>query len=114
MSGNTKKILHLTLRRKWFDLIASGAKIIDYREVKDYWRKRLIKDLYGSNPDYKEFDEIHFRNGYKKESPFMRTIWIGISVINSKYHKPDNGEKLKGMQFTIFIGKILEIKNHAT
>lgn len=106
------KILHLTLKKKWFDLIASGSKIIEYREVNDYWRKRLIDDLYGKNPDFKDFDEIHFRNGCRKESPFMRIRWVGIFVIDAKYHKPDNGEKLKGNQFAIFLGERLEIKNY--
>ncbi len=105
------KILRLTLKKKWFDLIASGQKTIEYREVNDYWRARLIHKNY---TDYKDFDEIHFRNGYKKKAPFMRIRWVGVSAINSEYHKPENGEKLKGMQFTIFLGEILEIKNHAT
>lgn len=108
-----KKILHLTLKKKWFDLIASGSKIIEYREINDYWRRRLIDNIYvaGATPDFKDFDEIHFRNGYRKEAPFMRVRWVGIISINSKYHKPDNSEKLKGMQFAIFIGEILEARN---
>ena len=105
------KILHLTLKKKWFDLIASGSKIIEYMKVNDYWRKRLIDGLYGSTLDFKDFDEIHFRNGYRKDSPFARIKWMGVITINSKYHKPDNGEKLKGMQFAIFLGGILELRN---
>lgn len=26
------EILHLTLKKKWFDLIASGSKTIEYRD----------------------------------------------------------------------------------
>lgn len=109
---NKMKILHLTLKKKWFDLIASGEKIIEYRRVKNYWRSRLIDYTAGIGRKFKDFDEIHLHNGDKKESPFMRIRWVGISVIDSKYHKPDNGEKLKGMQFTIFLGEILEIRNY--
>src|SRR6478609_2178429 len=36
------KILHLTLKKKWFDMIASGEKKEEYRELKPYWAKRLI------------------------------------------------------------------------
>ena len=33
--------LHLTLKKKWFDLILSGEKKEEYREIKDYWCKRF-------------------------------------------------------------------------
>ncbi len=52
-------ILHLTLKRKWFDMILSGEKKEEYREIKPYWRKRLLR---------KSFDAIHFRNGYAKDA----------------------------------------------
>lgn len=36
------KTLHLTLKKKWFDMIASGNKIEEYREIKPYWVSRLV------------------------------------------------------------------------
>lgn len=36
------KTLHLVLKRKWWDLIASGEKKEEYREVTLYWAKRLF------------------------------------------------------------------------
>jgi len=53
------RILHLTLKKKWFDMIASGEKREEYRELKPYWHKRLTK----------KYDVIQFRNGYRKDSP---------------------------------------------
>ena len=87
-----KKILHLTIKKKWFDLIAIGRKTWEYREIKLYWARRLVN---------KEFDEIHFRNGYHKKSPFMRVEYI--------YKK----KKLIGGvgYYAIKLGKILETKN---
>ena len=35
-------ILKLTLKRKWFDMILSGQKVTEYRELKTYWVKRLF------------------------------------------------------------------------
>jgi len=52
-------ILHLTLKKKWFDMILSGVKREEYREIKPYWRKRLLN---------KKFSFIHFRNGYAKDA----------------------------------------------
>ena len=92
----TKKILHLTLKRFWFDRIAMRLKYSEYREIKPYWNKRLFK-----NGLPIEFDEVHFRNGYKKNNPFMRIGWVGI-----------RHELIKGKNvYAILLGKILEIKN---
>ena len=54
-------ILDLNLKRKWFDMILDGTKTEEYREIKDYWDKRLKKN----------YSHIRFRNGYNKEAPEM-------------------------------------------
>lgn len=86
------RILHLTLKRKWFDLIAAGKKKVEYREMKPYWNKRLSR----------EYDEIHFRNGYSKDCPFMRIEYKG------KGEEMFEGKRC----YAIKLGRILEIKNH--
>ena len=35
------KTLHLVLKRKWLDMIASGEKREEYRTQSDYWIKRF-------------------------------------------------------------------------
>lgn len=82
------KALKLTIYRQWFDEIAAGIKKTEYRGIKPHWATRL---------DGKDFDEVHFANGYGPHRPFMRVECLGISV-NSCYE--------------IHLGKILEIKNH--
>ena len=94
----SKKILHLTLKRKWFDLIAIGKKKIEYRELKPYWESRLIKSV-GIVVILHQFDEIHFRNGYSKSAPFMRVKHEGTEV------------NIEDGCFEIHLGEILEIKN---
>ena len=54
--------LHLTLKKKWFDMIASGVKRDEYREMKPYWSKRLMCNK-------KQYDKILFRNGYSRNAP---------------------------------------------
>lgn len=65
------KVLHLTLRKKWFDMIASGEKTEEYREIKPYWEKRFFS---------KGYDLVHFRNGYSKNSPSMTFELSNISI----------------------------------
>lgn len=36
-------MLIFPLKKSWYEKIKNGEKTIEYREVKPYWRKRLIK-----------------------------------------------------------------------
>ena len=57
------KILHLVLKKKWFDMIESGFKKEEYRDAKDYWHARLPN---------KNFDAVEFRLAYSKQAKRMR------------------------------------------
>ena len=37
------KTLHLTLKKQWWNMIESGEKTEEYREIKPYWIKRLCR-----------------------------------------------------------------------
>jgi len=69
------KILQLTLKKKWFDLIKSGQKKEEYREIKPYWNVRLNKS----------YCAIRFRNGYQKNAPVMvvelKEILTGLGIV---------------------------------
>lgn len=51
--------LHLNLHSKWFDMILSGVKKEEYREMKPFWHKRFLTG--------KKFKTITFSNGYSKQ-----------------------------------------------
>lgn len=72
----SEKVLHLTLKKKWFDMIASGEKREEYRELKQYWERRLEDDDNG----FKQYDVIQFRNGYQKDAPTIVIKLLGIEV----------------------------------
>ena len=36
-----KNVLTLTVSKQWFDMIVTGEKTEEYREIKPYWIKRL-------------------------------------------------------------------------
>ena len=55
------RILHLVLKRRWYEMIERGEKTEEYREIKPYWTKRI--GLY---------DAVKFSYGYTK-----RTISVG-------------------------------------
>ena len=89
--------------RQWFDLIHSGIKTEEYREIKPYWIKRLTK-CKGNNSFDKtgffcvkancwscltrtsigfhpaDYTHVHFRLGYAKEAPTMKFEISGFTI----------------------------------
>lgn len=57
--------LFLVLKYEWFDLIESGQKTSEYREIKPFWDKRLNK----------HYDTVTFQRGYSK-NPCRMTFKI--------------------------------------
>ena len=93
------KVLHLTLEKKWFDMIASGKKREEYRAMKPYWHKRLLN---------KSYDAIRFRNGYQINAPNMlvelRELLSGLGII-------EWGAPEKESVYILRLGKILDLHN---
>ena len=110
------KTLHLTLKKKWFDMIASGEKTEEYREVKPYWIQRLC-DPYPGNIGgdfmdshsvtaylFKKFDSVIFRNGYSKNAPVMS---FKVREISHTYGFSDWGAEHHVKYFVIKLGEKL-------
>jgi len=96
-----QKILHLTLSKNWFDMILSGEKTDEYREIKPYWIKRLMV-----GPDeFKEFDIIRFKNGYSKNCPQFDIEFKGIRI---GYGNQRWGATPNRKYFVIELGKIYQ------
>ena len=51
-------VLDLVLKHKWYDLIDSGEKKEEYREIKPYWEKRLQGKKYYSVVFHKGYSSI--------------------------------------------------------
>jgi hypothetical protein len=84
-------ILHLNLRRKWFDAIAVKTKRVEYRDQTPYWKRRL---------EGRHYDVIQFRNGYATKAPEMLVEFLGLL----RYGKGRNA------YYAIRLGRILKIK----
>jgi hypothetical protein len=107
------KILHLTLKRKWFDMIASGEKKEEYREMKGYWFTRLcnlveIDQRHIDSKLFKKYDVICFKNGYAKDAPMMM---VEHKVTAMGWGLEKWGAE-KEIYYIIKLGKILKIENY--
>jgi len=118
------KILHLTLKKRWFDMILSGEKKEEYRELKPYWISRLVDEILSCHKDkfgafyYKcgywimgtpvSYDLVRFKNGYSKNSPEITLEINDIDVWTGKY---EWGAEPSVPYFRIKLGKIIETKN---
>lgn len=55
-------MLTLPIKKKWFDMILSGDKKEEYREIKPYYTGRFYK------PEFTDRFEVLFRNGYSGQA----------------------------------------------
>lgn len=94
-------ILHLTLKKKWFDMILSGEKKEEYRDMKPYWNSRLR-----SKKTYliRQYDLIVFKNGYSKNARVMSVESKGIQM---REGKKEWGAEPGKHYFVLMIGKIV-------
>lgn len=58
-------ILHLNLKKQYFEAIRDLEKLEEYRVYNEYWQKRL---------EGREYSEIHIKCGYPKKDDTSRII----------------------------------------
>jgi hypothetical protein len=100
----TMRILHLTLKKKWFDMIASGEKKEEYREMKDYWYSRFLKP--SVLPRLEEYDFVIFKNGYSKNAPTVTVRFVEMFV--GLEGNPEWGAEPGKEYFVIKLGEIIK------
>lgn len=84
-----KKVLSLTVSKKWFDKIMSGEKTEEYREIKPCWIKRLV-DIVSANklgsgekasgPFGYIYTHVLFINGYGKNRPRIEKEIVSVTI----------------------------------
>lgn len=76
--GEEKALIILPIKRKWYEMILSGEKKEEYREIKPYYKSRFSKVFYmyphSFIPYGQDVHEVVFRNGYSKESPSFKAL----------------------------------------
>lgn len=85
-------MLIFPLKKEWYEKIKSGEKTVEYREVKDYWSKRLWKNQclpclgvwdYEDKKDYIFPVDCIFQLGYNPDTR-LNAIILKIEVVDGK------------------------------
>lgn len=104
--NNMTRTLRLTVKKKWFDMIKSGEKTEEYREVKRYWTRRLSEPPQCPNewvsPVFYKFSHVLFVNGYGNTRPRVLKECKGITIGRGN---PKWGAPIDRDVFIIQLGK---------
>ncbi len=96
------KVLHLTLKRKWFDMILRGKKKEEYRDIKNHWFVRLV-DKQG---EFKPFEVVRFSLGYAADGSKIDVECLGIRLGEPN---PEWSEPNAAYCYIIKLGRILNV-----
>ena len=95
-------MLTLPIKKKWFDMILSGEKKEEYREIKPYYTTRFQHLWQGSLIGGKAERKITFRNGYSSNSPsFVASCTMHVGTGNPEWGAEPNKK--------YYVLKILEV-----
>lgn len=82
-------ILNLTIKRRWFDMIASGGKREEYRSLDNRQVAKACKRVANGWP--REGAAMVLRNGYRMDSPALAVRVMLTSIRIGAIH-PEWGE----------------------
>ena len=110
--GEYLRTLQLSLKKEWYNMIESGIKTEEYREIKPFWCKRLISDYdesmegFGAiifdDKNFKQYDVVKFSYGYTKRTMTFEIENISVGYGNKEWGAPDK------IVFIIKLGKRVE------
>ena len=74
------KELKLVLKKKWYDMIASGEKKEEYRDLTTFYRRRLETGWNKPYLRWRKYDIVTFYYGYAPDRPSMSFKYDGVKI----------------------------------
>jgi len=81
------KVLHLVLKKKWYEMEERGEKTEEYRDISPYWRKRLVDPV---THHAKPFSHVCFHCGYTQRVFINRIDSITIGKGHPEWGAPED------------------------
>jgi len=95
------KDLRLPLKRKWFEMTKAGIKTEDYRELNEYWFKRLVFDykiVFKYCTGYNWDDEMYRAEGIsyiaKAKRSMIGFVSFDFNVMTLGYPKSTDTDRI--------------------
>lgn len=101
-------MLTLPIKKIWFDMIVSGEKKEEYREITRYWKRRLLNTCFPVVEPGTRIFQIAIQNGYSENAP--KAI-LNVSGIDVGPGKPEWGAEPGKMYYIIHIRDVAECEN---
>ena len=113
------KILYLTLKAKFYDMIEAGIKREEYREMKPFWIKRLVECIdyelgfrqLNATVKFKDFTHVHFARGGHFGSSLPQMRWELKEIVIGEGKEEWGAEKNKSY-FVIKLGEKVILFNN--
>ena len=107
--GIMKPTLNLTMRRKWFDMVAQGIKTEEYRDCENRQVQRAYLWAFNNRYWSKSRPVAVFRNGYRMDSRALVVKIVGFDLRGREEVKhPEWGEPTgRGAHFAIMFDRII-------
>ena len=111
MINTNKPVLHLVTSAKWFEMIRKDIKLVEYREIKQYYGRLFACGQIKINGIYYEADQVNicFHLGCGKLRPTMLLECEGLSI---GVGNPAWGAVDGVPYYRLDLGKILAIENY--
>lgn len=112
--GIMKPTLNLTMRRKWFDMVAQGIKTEEYRDCENRQVKRAYLWAFNNRYWSESRPVAVFRNGYRMDSRALVVKIVGFDLRGREEVKhPEWGEPTDRTHFVIMLGDVLKRGTYA-
>ena len=79
--------LFFVLKRKFFDVMVTGEKKVEYREKKRHWERQMIDE----DGQFKKFDYVEFQCAYSHPLRRFRAGFVDVSIVNEHAQRWSNG-----------------------
>ena len=102
------KTLYLPLKKEWYEMIESGVKTEEYREIKPYWSKRFLKGfpafwrmafnvcmlsreftILHEREIHPIYSSVRFSYGYTKRTMTFRLVKITVGKGRPEWGAPE-------------------------
>ena len=93
---DAKGVVYLTIAREPLERIISGDKTVEFRDLSDYYLKKLFKVEGDAVVGLKPFTHVLFQAGYSATSPRALVEFIGAGTKEAEQKPPltERGKKV--------------------